>query len=637
MSTKVCYLLVSQMRLLNFLLHLPRQQKRVVQITLDSLIILSCYALAMFLRLDSWDFARSAETWYVLIPVIPVTLGVFVKLGLYRAVLRYIGNQAIATVMAGVCCSALTMFIASQSFGWFVPRSVPAIYALLAMVFLGGMRVMWRALYLQATATARTRVIIYGAGASGRQVVASLRNGQEYLPAVFVDDDPALHGSLISGLHVFGLPSLPALLDLHATRMVLLAMPRLSQTERRAILKRLEPYNVKIQTIPGMADLVTGRATLDDIRAVSVEELLGRAPVDPVPELLSAHVTQKSVMVTGAGGSIGSELCRQILSLKPKQLVLFEQSEFNLYKISQELDARNIKLKTGVELVQILGSIQHPECIETAMRGNNVQTVYHAAAYKHVPLIESNVIQGVRNNVFGTLHTVEAAIATEVEAFIMVSTDKAVRPTNVMGATKRIGELICQAYAATTGKTMFSIVRFGNVLGSSGSVIPLFKAQIARGGPVTVTDPNVTRYFMTIPEAAQLVVQAGALGKSGDIFVLDMGDPVTITELAQKMIRLSGLTPWIAGKGASGDIEIRFTGLRPGEKLYEELMSTDEVQRTAHPRIMIAKEPNLPIETLRSLLDSILMHTQNEDHAEITKTLQNAPIAYVPNEAERPE
>ena len=633
MSKKVCYLLVSQMRLLNFLLHLPRQQKRVVQITLDSLIILSCYALAMFLRLDSWGFVATVETWYVMLPVIPMTIAVFAYLGLYLAVLRYIGSQAITTVLIGVVCSAILIFMVSQAFGWFVPRSVPAIYALLATAALGGIRLFWRGIYLQATAAGKTRVAVYGAGASGRQVVASLRNGHEYEPIAFIDDEQSLHGSTISGLKVFNPKDLHTLIEINRAEVILLAMPSSTLEQRQEILARLEMFRIQVQTIPGMSDLVAGRATVSDIRAVSVDDLLGREPVPPQQELLSANISDKVVMVTGAGGSIGSELCRQILTLNPKRLVLMEQSEYALYQIDQDLQTLRSSIGQNIELVPVLASVQHCKRTEAAMRRFKVQTVYHAAAYKHVPLVEANVVEGVRNNVFGTLHAVEAAISAEVEAFIMVSTDKAVRPTNVMGATKRMGELICQAYARIQNKTKLSMVRFGNVLGSSGSVIPLFSSQIHDGGPVTVTHPEITRYFMTIPEAAQLVIQAGAMAKGGDVFVLDMGKPIRIVDLARRMISLSGQTSWSAEEKRPkepGDIEIRFSGLRPGEKLYEELLIDVSAAPTRHPRIMTASEGSLEINELRSILQGLREASEQQDAARIRDILKSAPTGYMP-------
>lgn len=616
---------------LNYLLHLPRHKKRGIQVAFDCVIIATCYLLAMFLRLDSWAFLENRSIWYVLIPVIPVTIFVFIRMGLYRAVLRYIGGQAASTVMIGVLISAVTMFASSQVFGWFVPRSVPAIYALLAMVLIGGIRVIWRGIYAQAHAPARAVVAIYGAGPAGRQVAASLRNGVDYVPKLFVDDDPTLTGSEIAGLKVFAGDSIQRLIPQHGIEIILLAMPQLSRSERQRLLTQLEPLPVQIQTVPDLDDLVSGKATLSDFQDVSVEDLLGRDPVPPRPELLAINITGKSVMVTGAGGSIGSELCRQIIALSPDKLVLLEQSEFNLYRIEQELSETLAQQNLNVALHPVMGSVQHPQRTRAALDRFNVQTVYHAAAYKHVPLIEDNAVEGVRNNIFGTQNLAQAAIAAGVQAFILISTDKAVRPTNIMGATKRMAELVCQALAETQSTTRFSMVRFGNVLGSSGSVIPRFRQQIQAGGPVTVTSSEITRYFMTIPEAAQLVIQAGAMGKGGDVFVLDMGDPVRITDLAQRMIRLSGLTPWVRGQDPEGDIEITFTGLRPGEKLYEELLIADNASQTAHPRICSAQETRLTWPELGKIIDALAAAAEAQDAAQIRAVLIEAPLGYDPS------
>ena len=616
------------MKIINTLLNLPRPQKRVIQVTIDCILITGCYISAMWLRLDSWEFARSPETWYVLGGVIPVSLGVFIRTGFYRAVLRYIGFQATYTVALGIVASAVTMFIISQLFGWFVPRSVPIIYSLLAIVTIGGSRLVWRSAYTQFHAPRRMAVAVYGAGSAGRQVVASLRSGQEHGPVLFLDDDTNLKGAMISGLPVYSPDLLEPIIAQNDIKVVLLALPELSRAKRQTILTRLEPLPVQVQTIPDMGDLVSGRATLEDIRAVPIEDLLGRDPVPPRPELMAADVTGKTVMVTGAGGSIGSELCRQLLALAPTQLVLLEQSEFNLYQIEQELLGLIECHSYAVVLQPILGSVQHPVRVEAILQMFQVQTLYHAAAYKHVPLVEANIPEGIRNNVFGTLNLAKAAIAAKVNAFILISTDKAVRPTNVMGATKRLAELICQAYAAEQTTTRFSMVRFGNVLGSSGSVIPRFRAQIANGGPLTVTARDITRYFMTIPEAAQLVIQAGAMAKGGDVFVLDMGASVRILDLAQRMVRLSGLVPWIKEEDPPADIEIIFTGLRPGEKLYEELLIGDVTSETTHSRIQSAKELCLPLDELQRILDELHEAAKGQDTPRLLTILQQAPIAY---------
>ncbi len=617
------------MAILNKLLLLPRWAKRVVQVVLDIITISACYVIAMWLRLDSWAFARDLDTWLVLLPVLPVSLLVFARLGLYRAILRYIGNQIIKTVAIGILSSAAVMLVASQTFDWFVPRSVPIIYALLAIIAIGGTRLFWRALYAQYHAPRREAVAVFGAGDSGRQVVASLRNGSEYVPVIFLDDAPALKGAIISGLRVYSPKDLGVVLERYSITTVLLAVPRLKRSDRQAIIELLEPWPVRVQTIPEMSDLVAGRAGWDEVQPVKIEDLLGRNPVPPQPELMAATIAGKTVLVTGAGGSIGSELCRQILTQNPKKLVLFEQSEFNLYRIEQELRGALDAEGSLVELHPMLGSVQNEHQVLSALRTFQVQTVYHAAAYKHVPLVEANVVEAIQNNVFGTLNVAKSSVVANVEAFILISTDKAVRPTNVMGASKRLAELICQALATHTDLPRFSIVRFGNVLGSSGSVIPLFLEQIENGGPVTVTSPNITRYFMTIPEAAQLVVQAGAMAEGGEVFVLDMGEPVEIVELAKRMIRLSGRTPWIDGKDAPGDIEIRFTGLRAGEKMFEELLISENSMSTQHDQIRAARERVLDQDALDQILDALRAAKDSETN--IREVLANAPLDFRPS------
>jgi len=622
------------MNVLDALLSLSRPQKRMIQVAIDCVAITGCYALAMWLRLDSWSFAYNPETWYVLLWVGPVSLGVFIRSGLYRAVLRYVGFQAVYAVALGVVASAFTMFVVSQFFGWFVPRSVPIIYTFLAFVAIGFSRLFWRTAYAQFHAPKRAAVAVYGAGHVGRQAVASLTSGQEYAPVLFLDDTPNLKGTTIQGLRVYPTDDLEKMISLYDIEVVLLASPEMSRAKRKTILSQLESLRVKVQTVPDMADLVSGRASIEDIRSVPIEDLLGRDPVPPRPELMRADVSGKSVLVTGAGGSIGSELCRQLLPLSPKRLVLLEQSEFNLYQVEQELAAQLARESHSVTIESVLGSIQHPRRIEALLNRFEVETIYHAAAYKHVPLVEANLPEGIRNNVVGMMNLANAAIAANVTACILISTDKAVRPTNVMGATKRLAELICQALAAEQSGTRFSMVRFGNVLGSSGSVIPRFRSQISAGGPVTVTVREMTRYFMTIPEAAQLVIQAGAMAKGGDVFVLDMGEAISILDLARRMVRLSGLTPWIKGEDDPADIEIVFSGLRPGEKLYEELLIGDEDKATDHPRIRSATELSLPWSELRLLLKKLEAAARDQDSDNIREILIGASIGYQPNPAD---
>ncbi|GIU08550.1 nucleoside-diphosphate sugar epimerase [Shewanella morhuae] len=474
-------------------------------------------------------------------------------------------------------------------------------------------------------------VIIYGAGVSGRQLLTSLVQSHEYYPFAFVDDDLSLQGTVIQGVHVHSPFIIRQLIQQKSATKVLLAMPSASRAKRQAILARLEPLAVQVLTIPAMSDLVNGTKLYTDIKEVEIDDLLGRDAVNPQEELLSANIKDKVVMVTGAGGSIGSELCRQILKQLPKKLILLELSEFALYSIDRELNAIAKELGLDVRILPMMGTVQRENRVQAIMESFGVQTVYHAAAYKHVPLVEHNVVEGVRNNVFGTLYTARAAIAAKVETFVLISTDKAVRPTNVMGTTKRMAELVLQALSREQNKTRFCMVRFGNVLGSSGSVVPLFRTQIANGGPVTVTHPEITRFFMTIPEASQLVIQAGAMGKGGDVFVLDMGKSVKIVDLAKKMIRLSGYEVR-SEKNPEGDIAIEFSGLRPGEKLYEELLIGDDVTGTEHERIMTANELHLTWAEYSVILDRLDKACHDFNHEAIRDILLKAPTGFAPTD-----
>ncbi|WP_232513309.1 nucleoside-diphosphate sugar epimerase/dehydratase [Zobellella denitrificans] len=598
---------------------------------LDTLFISLAFWAAYLLRLDSVSLLGSFRHWLVLAAMVPVTLLCFVRFGLYRAVLRYLGHHATLVMMGGVAVSAVTMVLAAYYFNAFLPRSVPVIYASLALLLCGGARSMARALYNQSTKKQKTPVIIYGAGSSGRQLNTSLTHGSEYRAVAFVDDNPGLQKALLQGLTVYSPAELPWLVERYGAQKLLLAMPSISRQRRREIVDALEDLQIDMLTIPGMADIVSGKAKLNELHEVSVEDLLGRDPVEPFPDLISANIRGKVVMVTGAGGSIGSELCRQIVQQGPRTLVLFEMSEYALYQIDQELNGMCREAGYAVRIVPIMASVQRQNRLEAVMRAFGVQTVYHAAACKHVPLVEYNVVEGVRNNVFGTWRAAEAAINCGVETFVLISTDKAVRPTNVMGTSKRLAELVLQGLALRQQQTRFCMVRFGNVLGSSGSVVPLFKKQIRAGGPITLTHQEITRYFMTIPEAAQLVIQAGAMGRGGDVFVLDMGEPVRIIDLARKMVRLMGYE--VKDKqNPDGDIEIRVTGLRPGEKLYEELLIGADEQPTLHPRIRAAREVHLPWPEVARLLDELEQACEHYNQPRIRELLLGAPTAFTPQD-----
>ncbi|APE85280.1 Nucleoside-diphosphate sugar epimerase/dehydratase [Vibrio parahaemolyticus] len=564
-----------------------------------------------------------------------VTIAVFARLGLYRAVLRYLTFQALFVVTAGAVISATLVAAFSFYMSDPFPRTVPIIYGAFLALFCGGPRVIVRSLIAQSYSTQSKEVLIYGAGSGGRQLAMALRSSGDYRVRAFVDGDSTLCNTMILGLPVIAIEDAMPLINKYDVSQVLLAVPSAKRSRRKVILDELAKLPVEVLTVPDMTDIVSGKAKIDELKDVAIEDLLGRDPVAPQQVLLEANIKGKVVMVTGAGGSIGSELCRQIVEQSPKSIILFELSEFGLYQIDRELNQLKIEKGLTCDIIPLLGSVQRQHRLETTMSAFKVQTVYHAAAYKHVPLVEFNVIEGVRNNIYGTYYTACAAIKAGVESFVLISTDKAVRPTNVMGTTKRMAELGLQALAEQENTkpngTRFCMVRFGNVLGSSGSVIPVFKKQIASGGPVTVTHPEITRFFMTIPEAAQLVIQAGAMGKGGDVFVLDMGESVKITDLASNLIQLSGLEVK-SEANPHGDIEIQFSGLRPGEKLYEELLIGDNVKQTAHERIMTAHEVHLPLGEYELLLNELDFACHNMDHENIRTLLLNAPTGFNPTD-----
>ncbi|QQX81819.1 polysaccharide biosynthesis protein [Shewanella sp. KX20019] len=619
------------MEFLQGIFTLPRAQKRFVSLAVDSLFLIFAFWTALLVRLDDVSVLSGSGYWLVLLFVLPVSLFVFAKLGLYRAVLRYMGLQALVAISSGIVVSTITLVLVAFYTEANIPRTFPLIYASFALVFIGGSRALVRSLVGTGIKRVGEPVIIYGAGVSGRQLLSSLVQSHEYHPFAFVDDDVSLHGTVIQGVHVHSPSIIRKLIKQKSATKVLLAIPSASRTKRQKILLTLESFAVQVLTIPATADLVNGKKLYSDIKEVEIDDLLGRDSVSPREDLLSANITNKVVMVTGAGGSIGSELCRQILKQSPAKLVLFELSEFALYAIERELRAIALELNLDVPIFPLMGSVQRENRIQAVMESFGVQTVYHAAAYKHVPLVEHNVVEGVRNNVFGTLYTARAAIAAKVETFVLISTDKAVRPTNVMGTTKRMAELVLQAFAKENHQTRFCMVRFGNVLGSSGSVVPLFRTQIANGGPVTVTHPEITRFFMTIPEASQLVIQAGAMGKGGDVFVLDMGNSVKIVDLASKMIRLSGFE--VRNEiNPDGDIAIEFSGLRPGEKLYEELLIGDDVTGTDHERIMTANESFLDWSDYSTILDRLDNACHEFQHEVIRDILLTTPTGFNPTD-----
>jgi FlaA1/EpsC-like NDP-sugar epimerase len=646
-------------------LALPRPAKRTLVMVADAALCVLSIWFAFYLRLGEFyplPGQPLSLVFSLVFSPVPITalvsvllaIPIFVTSGLYRAIFRYSGLPAImamarAMLLYGVMFAAVFTFYGVEG----VPRTVGLIQPLILLVLVGASRTAARVwlggLYqTQIRKSAMPQVLIYGAGSAGRQLASAMTNSHEMRVVGFLDDDDRLHGHVLNGLPIHNPADLSELLlDVPVTD-VLLALPSVSLQRRNAILAALSPHKLAVRTLPGLSDIATGKVSLSDVRELDIDDLLGREPVKPNGLLLNRNTQKKTVMVTGAGGSIGSELCRQILKTKPKRLLLVEMSEFALYQIHQELQAQvKVLVQEGwapdvVEVVPLLASVCDEVRMHEIMDTWKPHTLYHAAAYKHVPLVEHNPSEGVRNNVWGTRVCAEAAARNGVQNFVLISTDKAVRPTNIMGATKRLAEMVLQALAelnpavtaaggrASSSRTCFSMVRFGNVLGSSGSVVPLFREQIKNGGPITLTHADITRYFMTIPEAAQLVIQAGAMGSGGDVFVLDMGQPVRIHDLACRIVELSGLT-LKNEDNPHGDIEIAVTGLRPGEKLFEELLIGDNPKPTQHPRIMKAHEAFLPWDELQGKLNALELAMSVNDVPVLRGFLQQLVPGYQPS------
>ena len=643
-----------------YLLDLPRRRKRFLQVISDVLLVWLALWMSFVVRLGLDEMTNPVVQHFWLFIAAPVlAIPLFVRFGMYRAVMRYFGNDALIAIIKAVSLSSLMLGVAVYWYSnqqYAVPRSIIFIYWWLSLIMVGGLRLAMRQYFMgDWFATTRhvpftnrddglPKVAIYGAGAAGNQLVAALRMGRIMRPVAFIDDDDSIANRVISGLQVYKPKHIQQMLEVTGAQEILMAIPSVTRGRRREILDFLECFPLHVRSVPGFMDLASGRVKVDDIQEVDIADLLGRDSVPAQADLLEHCIKGQSILVTGAGGSIGSELCRQILALHPTTLLLFEHSEFNLYSILAELELRIARESLSVRLLPILGSVRNSNKLLDVMKTWHVDTVYHAAAYKHVPMVEHNIAEGVLNNVIGSLNTAQAALKAGVANFVLISTDKAVRPTNVMGSTKRLAELTLQALsrelapvlfgdtdnAARVNKTRFTMVRFGNVLGSSGSVIPLFRSQIKSGGPLTVTHPKITRYFMTIPEAAQLVIQAGSMGQAGDVFVLDMGEPVKIIELAEKMIHLSGLSVR-SEKNLHGDISIEFTGLRPGEKLYEELLIGDNVAATQHPMIMSANEDHMPWDLLKTKLTELLAAVERDDYVRVRQLLRETVSGYTPD------
>lgn len=611
------------------LVGLPTWVKAALLVAGDAIFLPLCMLMSVTLRLGSLDealhtalFSQVVFAWLA-VPVLMVA-------GLYRSVMRYVDLRVLARCSGALAAVVILVNILIQVADVkTLPRAAMLIFWFITFAYVLSSRFLARALLwgaLQRHGRPLARTLIYGAGAAGAQLAHSMQFSPEYLAVGFVDDSSALHGKKVAGVDVYGTQALKDVVEKLAVDLIVVAIPSAGPRERRRIIAHAEETGRPVKTLPGLVDLVQGDVRVSDIREVALPDLLGRDVVPPDASLFTRNISDKSVLVTGAGGSIGSELCRQIVSQRPKMLVLLDHSEFALYSIEQELRAQI----NGIGLQAVLGSVLDADLLMQLLHEHQIDTVYHAAAYKHVPLVEANVLRGVTNNVFGSLTVARCASAAGVKTCVLVSTDKAVRPTNIMGATKRAAEMIFQAAARQYGvKTTFAMVRFGNVLGSSGSVVPLFKRQIQDGGPITITHPDIIRYFMLIPEAAQLVIQAGAMARGGEVFVLDMGEPVRIQDLARTMIRLSGLTERTESN-PDGDIAINFVGLRPGEKLFEELLIGDGVTPSEHPRIMCAHERLLEPQVLEPMLEALEEACSLGDEAAVVSQLRDIVPEYQP-------
>jgi FlaA1/EpsC-like NDP-sugar epimerase len=589
---------------------LPRRQKQMILVLMDICVLPLIMWLVYAIRLAKPNVSvmTGLDLWYLYVGVLGILI--FAVTGIYSAIVRSFNEDYLLRISIATFAQIVLLYAIKKMDIAFIPMSIPLMYGFVVFSWMWWSRAVIRYATLRTFVKKqnRKRVAIYGAGLAGQQIAAALFRSDDYLPVCFIDDKKSLQGQSLSGLKIFAPHKALTKFRKFHIEEILLAMPSVGRDRKKEIIASFEQSNVKIMELPGVTQLVDGKVRVSDIREVDIIDLLGRDPIPPVAELLTKNIQNKVVMVTGAGGSIGSELCRQIIKNQPKYLILFEVTEFALYQIDKEL-----RLNTEIEIIPILGSVLEQTKLERVIQQYQVKTVYHAAAYKHVPLVECNPIAGLKNNAVGTAFSLNAAVKQGVETFVLISTDKAVRPTNVMGATKRLAELYCQALANEQTQTQISIVRFGNVLGSSGSVVPLFKQQIAKGGPITVTHPEVTRYFMTIPEASQLVIQAGAMGEGGDVFLLDMGQPVRIQDLARQMIRLSGLTVKEEDSDV-GDIEIQYSGLRPGEKLYEELLiDQDNTEITTHQRILRSYEKHYSFTELFAVFEQIQNLSAHEE------------------------
>jgi FlaA1/EpsC-like NDP-sugar epimerase len=615
-------------------LELSRTLKQLLFMLVDAALVMAALWLSVVL-VDTNFFLRNSIEDYLLYFLFCTLSSVFIfhSVGLYRTVLLYMGLQSVQVILKGITLSTLvaTCAVYLTAALKFPPQAI-LVFWMMALLMIGGVRITAKVVMRNMMQNFRPRepVIIYGAGTSGMQLLAAIINGDQYIPVAFIDDNENVIGNTVHGVRVHGASALRGLIENFGVRQILLAIPSATHAERKQILNNLEKFPVHVRTVPDLFDIVSGKVRVDEVRDIDIEDLLGRDIVPPNPKLMGACIEGSNVLVTGAGGSIGSELCRQIIRLKPTQMILLDNSEYGLYTIENELREMLsvMEANADIKVVALLGSVCNQALIEQVIKKFTIRTVYHAAAYKQVPMVEKNITEGVQNNIFGTWVLAKAAAKYQVEHFVFISTDKAVRPANVMGATKRFAEQILQALSLKERSTRFSMVRFGNVLGSSGSVVPLFRKQIAQGGPITVTHSEVTRYFMTVQEAAQLVIQAGSMASGGEVFVLDMNEPVRIVDLARKMIHLMGFVVK-DDRTPNGDIAIEYTGLRPGEKLYEELLIGEQVTGTEHPKIMRAEEDFLALDALEPLLVRLGVACQALDQVAIKEVLAEAIGGFV--------
>jgi len=615
--------------MIQILLKIPRKSKKALILIFDLVAVVGCLFVAFAMRLEYWFYPSGDIDLLVAIFAAPLlAIPIFIRFGFYHEVIRYVGFKALWDIMQGASIYSISWgLVTFMGAIDEIPRSVILINWLLVIIVIGGSRLLIRWLLLDINVNVNNNVLIYGAGSAGRQLSTALNESNEYKPVAFIDDSNDIYHHSINGLKVYSHKDLEYLIERNNIKGVLLAIPSISRIRRTEIINYLETYPVVVRSLPGVSELVQGKIKVDDLLEIDLIDLLGRESVKANKSLLKINISNKVVLVTGAGGSIGSELCRQILFLKPEKLVLYEISESSLYQIEQELLNINIP---NIEVFPVIGSVADKDRVIKICNFYGVQTIYHSAAYKHVPLVEDNQSQGVLNNTIGTLLIAEAAIDSNVETFVLISTDKAVRPTNIMGASKRAAELVLQAFARLPHNTCFTMVRFGNVLDSSGSVIPLFKKQIQKGGPLTVTHKDIVRYFMTIPEAVELVIQAGAMAEGGEVFVLDMGEPIRIYDLAVKMIKLSGLQV-LDESNPKGDIEIKYTGLRQGEKLYEELLVGGKFSLTENRLIMRAEEKMISWDKLEPMLAEIKAASIGSETEKIYKLLEKLVPEFNPS------